>query len=107
MSLGDGEQEEIMTYNEILNLVEDQLNQGDEDQAWTFDAILNHRKVNGKWEIQVLWTTGEETWEPLNWLADQDPITIAMYAKENKLLKKPGWKRFKNLRTRTGNTSGP
>ena len=70
---------------------------GDEEQTWSFETILNHRKVNGKWEIQVLWTTGEETWEPLNWLADQDPISIAMYAKENDLFKKPGWKCFKQF----------
>ena len=48
-SLGDGGREEIMTYNDIMNLVEGQLNQGDEEQVWTFEAVLNHRKV--KWKM--------------------------------------------------------
>ena len=50
VSLGDSGREEIMTYNDIMNLGEDQLSHCDEEQAWTFEAILNHRKVNGKWK---------------------------------------------------------
>ena len=41
------------------------------------------------------WTTGEESWEDLNWIASQDPITIATYAQAHNLLEDPGWKRFK------------
>ena len=45
----------------------------------------------------VQWTTGEETWEPLTWIGGQDPITVAKYAKEHKLLDEAGWKRFKRF----------
>ncbi|HEY9706866.1 MAG TPA: reverse transcriptase domain-containing protein, partial [Oculatellaceae cyanobacterium] len=96
VALGDGEREEILTYNEIMDYVETQLAQDPDDQAWTFDEVLDHKKNNeGKFEILVHWTTGEETWEPLAWIADQDPITIAEYAKRHNLLDVPGWKRFK------------
>ena len=96
VSLGDGEREEIITYNEILGLVEAQLDQDEGKQTWTFESILDHRKTKkGGNEILILWTTGEESWESLSWIADQDPITIAEYAKANLLLGKSGWKRFR------------
>ena len=82
VALGDGQREEIMTYHEILDLVERQLDDDDENQAWSFESILDHRKKKGgKYEILVLWSTGEETWEDLAWIADQDPITIGMYGR--------------------------
>ena len=40
---------------------------------------------------------GGETWEPLTWTEAQDPITVAKDAKEHKLLKKAGLKRFKKF----------
>jgi len=98
VALGDGEREEILTYNEILNLVEAQLDESEEEQAWAFEAILDHRKnKKGKYEILVLWTTGEQTWEALAWIGEQDPITVALYGKENNLLGKTGWKRFRRM----------
>ena len=45
----------------------------------------------------VRWSTKEETWEPLDIIAVDDPVTCAKYAKENDLLELPGWKRFKRL----------
>ena len=48
-----------------MDLVETQLDDENDAQAWSFETILDHRKQNGKWEILVLWTTGEETWEIL------------------------------------------
>ena len=96
VALGDGDREEIMTYNDILNLVEAQVSEEEDDHAWSFEAILDHRqKKHGIFEILVLWTTGEETWEPLTWIGSQDPITIAKYAKEHGLLDQAGWKRYK------------
>ena len=80
-----------------MDLVETQLENDNDAQAWSFETILDHRKQNGKWEILVLWTTGEETWEDLSWIGAQDPITVAMYAKAHNLLNKPGWKCFKRM----------
>ena len=47
VALGDGEREEILTYNDIMNLCEDQLDE-DNDQVWSFEAVLGHRKKKGK-----------------------------------------------------------
>ena len=86
-ALGDGEREEIMEYNEIMNFVEDQLSNDEENHAWTFQAILDHRKdKKGKYELLIEWTTGEKTWEPMSSIADQDPVSVAMYAIETKVL---------------------
>ena len=48
----------------------------------------------------LLWETGEKTYEPLSILAADDPVTCAIYAKENDLLHIEGWKRFRNLAKR-------
>ena len=50
-----------------------------------------------KYNVLVDWETGEKTYEPLSVLAADDPVTCAMYAKENDLLHIDGWKRFRNL----------
>src|SRR6478672_13360818 len=81
--------------NEIMNFVEDQLTQDEDDQAWTFEVILDHRKTKkGKYELLIKWTTGEETWEPLSVIEEQDPVTVAMYAVDQQLLNIPGWRCF-------------
>ena len=81
-----------------MNLVENQMSKEDDVHVWSFGAILDHRKTKqSAYKIQVLWTTGEETWEPLTWIGAQDPITIAKYAKEHNLLDEAGWKRLKKL----------
>ena len=54
VALGDGEREEIMTYHEIMDLVETKLDEENDAQAWSFETILDNGKQNGKWEILVL-----------------------------------------------------
>jgi hypothetical protein len=97
VALGDGEREEIMTYHEIMDLVENQLDDDNESHAWAFETILDHRKKGRKYDILILWTTGEETWEDLSWIGAQDPITVAKYGQAHNLLNKPAWKRFKRM----------
>ena len=46
------------------------------------------------------WENGEVTSEPLSIFAADDPVSCAVYAKENNLLDTPGWKRFKSLARR-------
>jgi hypothetical protein len=43
------------------------------------------------------WENGEKMPEPLNVVAKDNPITFAVYAKENRLLDAPGWKQFKPI----------
>ena len=48
----------------------------------------------------VEWETEETTFEPLELIARDDPVTCALYAKDNGLLNTPGWKRFQKLAKR-------
>ena len=41
------------------------------------------------------WEDGSKTYEPLTVIAKDDPVTCAIYARDNDLLDKPGWKRFR------------
>ena len=43
------------------------------------------------------WETGEITFEPLSVIAADDPITCALYAKQNNLYNLDDWKRFRYL----------
>jgi hypothetical protein len=86
--------DEYLTYEEIINMINKP--QEDGDQLWTFDRILDHRliKYDGKqiMEVEVLWDTGEKSWEPLNIIKTDDPVTVAQYVKERNLMDKPYWK---------------
>ena len=44
--------------------------------------------------VLVKWEDNSCTWEPLNIIGKDDPVTIADYAKRNDLIETPGWKRF-------------
>jgi hypothetical protein len=47
--------------------------------------------------VVIEWENGEVTSEPLHVIANDDPVTCAIYAKENGLLDTDGWKRFKSI----------
>jgi hypothetical protein len=47
--------------------------------------------------VLVEWETGETTYESLDLIASDDPVTCAEYAREKNLLDLPGWKRFRRL----------
>jgi hypothetical protein len=83
------------TYAELINL----LNKEEEDghPYWTFSEILEHRKnytQDGKSYIEVLvkWDIGEPTWEPLNNMKADDPVTVAAYAKQKGLQNLANWR---------------
>ena len=48
----------------------------------------------------IEWENGEITTEPLQAIAKDDPVTFAIYARENELLNTPGWKQFKSIAKR-------
>jgi len=45
----------------------------------------------------IEWENGEITSEPLSVIAADDPVTCALYAKENDLLNQEGWKWFRGI----------
>jgi hypothetical protein len=78
-------------YNEAADVV---------DEIYTFSDILNHKKHKQKWYVMVKWDARgmEPSWEPLSVIKQDDPITCAIYAKNNKLLNTPGWKWAKRVK---------
>ena len=105
-AVNDEQFEEIISYNEILNMIEkDETEEG----LWRFKSITDHqgplsksdKAYNGsRYNVLVNWETGESTYEPLHIIAADDPVSCAIYAKENNLLEEEGWKRFKRLAKR-------
>ena len=101
VSLGDGTREEVMTYNAIIDQLEKQARDeeeiGEDELFYSFQSIEGHRRnpATNRWDIRVKWEDRTETWEPLGEFARNDPMTVAVYAKEHDLLETAGWKRFK------------
>jgi hypothetical protein len=103
--IGDSAVEDIITYNEIADFIED-----DESftgqQLWKFKNILAHKKVSrsspdyrgSSWNVLVEWEDGSKTWEPLytknpelGGIWHTDRVTVAIYARENGLVGEAGW----------------
>jgi hypothetical protein len=93
-----------MSYQQIMDhLDEDQKS----ERVWKFHRIYGHegpltknkdKNYNGSsYNVMIEWENGEVTTKPLDVIAGDDPITCAIYARENNLLDKPGWKRFRKL----------
>jgi hypothetical protein len=79
------------------------------DIVWKFRHIVSHQGPlrpdhpdyrGSMYNVMIEWENGEVTTEPLQLIAADDPVTCAIYAKDNNLLDMPGWKRFKNLAKR-------
>ena len=95
--------EEIMAYNDIVNhIYQDQ----ESDIVWKFKEIIGHEGPlsqshpsyhGSKFNVKVRWENDEVTYEPLNALAADDPVSCAQYALKNNLLKTDGWRRFKSI----------
>ena len=105
-SINDEQFEEILSYNDILNMIEkDETEEG----LWQFKSITGYqgplsksdKAYNGsRYNVLVNWESGESTYEPLHVIAADDPVSCAIYAKENNLLEEEGWRRFKRLAKR-------
>ena len=102
--IGDDYAEEILTYVDLCHLCEEQDRYDVTNKVHTYKKVLGHKgplkqgdpEYNGSmYSVLILWETNEETWEPLSSMRAQDPVTLATYALENKLLDTPGWKSLK------------
>lgn len=60
----------------------------------------DERYKGSKWNLQMEWETGEITWEPLGIIGKSDPVSVAIYGRENNLLDLDGWKRYRRLANR-------
>ena len=112
VEMSNGELDEVIAYNELSNIIEDQHNkelQEPDSATWAFKAINEHqgplnssdRRYKGSsYNVLVHWEDGSETFEPLTVMAKADPLTCALYAKAHDLLNTPGWKSLKRIATR-------
>ncbi len=103
LELGEGDVDEIIAYNELSDVISAQLAptpESDAEPKFTFKKILayehvhpgHHRYLGSQWNLQILWDDGSITWEPLNMIGKDDPLSCARFAQEHDLLEKPGWK---------------
>ena len=110
VKLGDGDFDEIITYNTLSSIIEEQQDNKDNntDAVWIFKGIKshhgpllsNHPDYKGSsYNLLVEWEDGSETLEPLDTSIKDDPISVADYAHENNLLNTTGWKRLKHIAT--------
>jgi hypothetical protein len=100
LSINDDQAQEVITYNKLI----DYLNKGQDNEVlWKFRRIVSHQGPikpghpdykGSPYNVMIEWETGETTAEPLQLIAADDPVTCAIYAKENNLLDQPGWRRF-------------
>ena len=89
VEIGEGKYDEILTYNELSNYIEVQQDNDAKDKRWTFSKILDHqgpipsthKDYNGSaYNVLVEWDNGTQTYEPLDIMIKDDPITLAIYA---------------------------
>ena len=104
--------EEIVRYNDIVEYIE-----ADEswNNYWTFQEIIGHKRVKpgdadykgSPVNVMLKWNGLEQTWEPLDkkdktGVYNTDPVTVAIYARENGLLDEPIWKSLPGLKSLAG-----
>ena len=79
-------------------------NSKEDSTLWKFRRIVahqgpfNHRHndyKNSLYNVCIEWGNGDKTYECLAKAIVDDPIMLAMYAKDNNLLDTPGWKSLK------------
>ena len=98
-SINDNEFQEVVSYNKILDHITRQEDTEEPMDLWRLQQILGHqgplkptdKAYNGSpYNIQVEWANGETTYEPLSIIAADDPVSCAIYARENRALGHPG-----------------
>ena len=98
--------DDIMSYNDILDYVERE-NNNEDGTHWRFRKIINHSLIpvkkgrDAKIEVQIVWETGAGSTETFQALERDIPVDLAMYARENNLLKHEGWNKLKRLADRS------
>ena len=107
IEIGEGKFDEIITYNELNDIVEQQSEEVlEEERSWATKSIKDHQgPLNSKhpdykgsaYNVLIEWEDGSLTYEPLDIIFKDDPVSLADYAITNDLLGLPGWKRLRNI----------
>ena len=105
-------EDEIIAHDDILRFINkqypsdypDTTDDDEETNIWKFKRLSAHQgplpathpDYKGcPFNVQVEWEDGSITYEPLSVIAADDPVSCAIYARDNDLLHLPGWRRFK------------
>ena len=72
----------------------------DGTNLWTFSTVLDHKTENNQVQVKIQWDNGDVTWEPLNSLRKDDPVTLAKYAHKKGITNKRGWKWSRKINKR-------
>ena len=90
LKYGDDEEDE---WVDELVIQEALLSRADDSAGdWLISKILGHRQDGNRYEVEILWESGETTWESMLMIKKEDPIKLATYAKENDLSHAQGWR---------------
>lgn len=105
-SVNDDQYESIISYNDIMTCLNDD---EDDSRVWKLRRITSHQgplKNNdqmykgSRYNVLIKWENGEITSEALSIFAADDPVTCVIYARDNDLLDKDRWQRFKGISKR-------
>jgi hypothetical protein len=112
VAVGPDQSEEIITYNQLLEYIEESEAEAMDDGTilWKFRRITGHvdgvsPKQKESWKgdstnVLVEWENGEISAEPLKQFSEDQPVVCAIYARDNNLLNLPGWCKLKKLADR-------
>ena len=76
------------------------------DETWTVEKVLSHqgplqrsdrRFIGDVFNLKILWSTGETTWEPLSTFFEDQPEMVVEYARANNLLDNRHWSQVRDL----------
>jgi hypothetical protein len=87
VSVNEDRAEEIITYNKMLEYI---TKDEESDIQWKFHHIVSRKYKGSQCNLLIEWEGGKITSEPLKIVAADDPVSCAIYARENDLLDKPG-----------------
>ena len=96
----DGSYEEIQSMQQILDKIGEE---DDSEQLWKLRSVDGHQGPlsqsepdykGSKFNLCISWANREVTWEPLTVMGKSDPVTVALYGRDNNLLELDGWKKF-------------
>jgi hypothetical protein len=85
-----------------------------EEKVWTLTEVKAHQGPlkqshqdykDSLYNVLMRWDDGSESYEQLEMIIKDDPVTLATYAKNHNLLNKPGWNKLKAIARRFVNGS--
>ena len=108
---GHDKSDEIVDYTTVVDHIQKQIETDNDpsEQFYKFKEIVGHQGPlkpgdpdykGSRYNLMTHWEDGSYTYEPLSQLKADDPVTVALYAKQKGLLDEPGFKSLKKIANR-------